>query len=188
MKKQAVFILMAFCSAMICSGEGKQEQEARRAREGLSSRHQRLVDRSNELAVDIEVNKLSYPSFDAVTNNLNILARHKLWRDLYSRETRIWQQANQTIKQALDEYDVQLNKVQKSVALIKKAKYEEWALTHPEAAKINELEKRTKAAEWAAGNASAQASEAYVNARKARMEAQNAQDQATRAQIEARNK
>ena len=123
------------------------------------------------------------PSISPATNALQKMMQDSAaWRDLASRSTRTQQQAETRLSHYIQEANASLNDARRQLALVKKAEYEAWARGHPEAAKIKELEERTRAAENAADDAQSRSLNAQ---REANIAAEQMRSQVNNARVEA---
>ncbi len=188
-----ILAILLLAHVSMSAGVEQFEDKVQRIRDGLTKRQQDLLYEANNLDVELRAHGVQSPSIPAATNVLKkMLSDSAAWRDLASRSTRTHEYCKQRLGAYIQQASTILEDPRRQLTLIKNAEYEAWARAHPEAARINELQKRTIAAQAAAEDAQQQARDASDSANlaneeatKARTEAKEAVERAKRAQQDA---
>lgn len=124
--------------------------------------------------IDLDLQKYGHKS--KYTEQARLVARNLFhtaaWKDVTSRETKKHRAAVTAINQMIELANSHLSSGRQELASLEQAAYAEWAKTHPDEARLMDMQRRLEAAEEAAKIAATKAQEAEESAERARRDAQ----------------
>lgn len=148
MMRISSYLAVLVIGTSLAVGADSQLERAARTQAELKSQREKALQCADELDASLTAYGLASPDIAAARKTLDAMMQQRdAWRSLTSRTTKTREAARASLEHYLRTARTQVAVAEQKLALIKKAEFEEWAKANPGAAKIVELEQRTKKAE-----------------------------------------